>query len=76
MVGANSVRIEPAAVGDDIARYLHATLENEPKLWSFPRKAKSLITSEIETESRKVLVKSLYDICLIQGKDINFTRFR
>ncbi|MCJ1263723.1 hypothetical protein MMC22_003593 [Lobaria immixta] len=51
-MGINIIRIETAAVDHDIARYLHATLENEPKLRSFSKKAKSLISSEIETKSR------------------------
>lgn len=57
-MGINIIRIETAAVDHDIARYLHATLENELKLRSFSQKAKSLISSEIETKSRGMLVKS------------------
>ena len=59
VVGIKSICIEATAVDHDIARYLHATLENEPKLRSFSGKAKSLITSEIETKSRGMSVKSL-----------------
>ena len=53
-VGVQNIRLEIAAMDQDIAKYLHATLENESKLRSFSGKAKSLITSEIETKSQGI----------------------
>jgi hypothetical protein len=52
VAGIESIRIETSAVDHDIAKYLHATLENEPKLRSFAPKAKRIIRSEIQTKAR------------------------
>ena len=68
-VNVKNIHLETAAVDHDIARYLHATLENEPKLRSFSRKAKTLIISEIETKSRGMSVKITCDISLVEGKE-------
>jgi len=51
-----SIRIESSSVDHDIATYLHATLENDPKLRSFPPNAKKLIRSEIQSKARGMLV--------------------
>lgn len=51
-----NVRIEPSAVDRDIATYLNATLENDPRLQTFTSKAKTMIRSEIQGKARGMFV--------------------
>jgi len=54
-----TVRIKSSDVDRDIATYLHATLENDPKLRSYALKAKTLIRFEIQSKARGMLVTNL-----------------